>query len=66
MNLSFIQMLIAFLIIYLCVYALVDRVMRCIEHCSTERTKRCEMLSSLPEIELIEEGLDNEQEVDKK
>lgn len=67
MNLSFIQMLIDFLIIYLCVYALVDRVMRCIEHCATEKTKRCDkMLSSLPEIELIEEGLDNEQEVDKK
>lgn len=66
MNLSFIQMLIAFLIIYLCVYALVDRVMRCIEHCATESTKRCEMLASLSEIELVEEELGDEQEVDKK
>lgn len=66
MNLSFIQMLIAFLIIYLCVYALVDRVMRCIEHCATERTKRCEMLVSLSEIELVEEELGDKREVDKK
>lgn len=66
MNLSFIQMLISFLIVYLCVYALVDRVMRCIEHCTTERTKRCEMLVSLSEIELVEEELGDKQEVDKK
>lgn len=67
MNLSFIQMLIAFLIIYLCVYALVDRIMRCIEHCATEKRKCYNngMIISLPGIEIMEEekneqGIDNE------
>lgn len=33
----FIQYVIAFLIIYLCVYALINRVCQCIEHCATAR-----------------------------
>ena len=66
MNLPFLQMLIGFLIVYLCIYALVDRVMLCIEHCATEKRKWYNgMTISLPGIEIMEEekdeqGIDNE------
>lgn len=33
----FIQYVIAFLIVYLCVYSLINRVCQCIEHCTTAR-----------------------------
>lgn len=66
MNLTFLQMLIGFLIVYLCAYALVDRVMRCIEHCATEKRKHYNgMIMSLPGIEIVEEEKD-EQRIDKK
>ena len=29
---SFIQLLIMFIVVYLCVYSLIDRVLKCIEH----------------------------------
>lgn len=67
MNLTFLQMLIGFLIVYLCVYALMDRVMRCIEHCATEKRKRYNngMIMSLPGIEIVEEEKD-EQRIDNE
>lgn len=66
MHLTFLQMLIGFLIVYLCAYALVDRVMRCIEHCATEKRKRYnEMIMSLPGIEIMEEEKD-EQRIDNE
>lgn len=66
MNLTFLQMLIGFLIVYLCAYALVDRVMRCIEHCATEKRKRYNgMIMSLPGIEIVEEETD-EQRIDNE
>lgn len=34
MNLTFTQMIIAFLIVYTCVYALVNRITTCIERCT--------------------------------
>ena len=34
---TFVQIIIAFLIAYLCVYALINRVCQCIEHCATAR-----------------------------
>lgn len=34
---SFIQLLIGVVVIYLCVYALIGRVCQCIEHCATAR-----------------------------
>lgn len=34
---SFLQYIIAFLILYLCFYALISRVCKCIEHCATAR-----------------------------
>lgn len=34
MQLTIVQMIILFLIAYVCLYALVDRIMRCIEHCA--------------------------------
>lgn len=66
MNLTFLQMLIGFLIVYLCVYALVDRIMRCIEHCATEKRKRYNgMIMPLPGIEIMEEEKD-EQRIDNE
>lgn len=66
MNLTFLQMLISFLIVYLCVYALVDRVMRCIEHCATEKRKYYNgMIMSLSGIEIVEEEKD-EQRIDNE
>lgn len=34
---TFIQYIIAFLVLYLCVYALINRLCRCVEHCATAR-----------------------------
>ena len=34
---TFIQFIVAFFIFYLCVYALINRVCKCIEHCATAR-----------------------------
>ena len=34
---TFVQIVIAFLIVYICVYALINRVCQCIEHCATAR-----------------------------
>lgn len=34
---TFLQWIIAFLILYICVYALISRVCQCIEHCATAR-----------------------------
>lgn len=66
MNLTFLQMIISFLIIYLCVYALVDRIMRCIEHCATEKRKYYNgMIMSLLGIEIMEEEK-NEQRIDNE
>lgn len=40
MNFTFIQLIIMFLICYICLYALLDRIMKCIEHCATARAYR--------------------------
>lgn len=37
MNFTVMQLIIMFLITYVCLYALIDRVMKCIEHCATAR-----------------------------
>lgn len=37
MHFTVIQIIIMFLIAYVCLYALLDRVMKCIEHCATAR-----------------------------
>ena len=37
MTFSFIQLIILFLIIYICLYALVDRILKSIEHCATAK-----------------------------
>lgn len=37
MDFTVIQIIIMFLIGYVCLYALVDRVMKCIEHCATAK-----------------------------
>lgn len=37
MHLTIVQLIILFLIGYVCLYALVDRIMRCIEHCATAK-----------------------------
>lgn len=37
MNFTVIQIIIMFLISYVCLYALVDRIMKCIEHCATAK-----------------------------
>lgn len=34
---SFMQLLIMFITVYLCVYSLIDRVLKCIEHCATAK-----------------------------
>ena len=34
---TFVQIVIAFLIVYICVYAPINRVCQCIEHCATAK-----------------------------
>lgn len=34
---TFIQYIVAFFILYLCVFALINRVCKCIEHCATAK-----------------------------
>lgn len=40
MDFTVIQIIIMFLIGYVCLYSLLDRVMKCIEHCATARVYR--------------------------
>lgn len=37
MTFTFMQLLIMFLIVYICLYALTDRILKCIEHCATAK-----------------------------
>lgn len=37
MNFTVMQLIIMFLIGYVCLYSLVDRIMKCIEHCTTAK-----------------------------
>lgn len=37
MHFTVIQIIIMFFIGYVCLYALIDRIMKCIEHCATAR-----------------------------
>lgn len=37
MHFTVIQIIIMFLIVYVCLYSLIDRVMKCVEHCATAR-----------------------------
>lgn len=37
MNFTVMQLIIMFLIGYVCLYSLVDRIMKCIEHCATAK-----------------------------
>lgn len=37
MHFTVMQLIIIFLIVYVCLYALVDRIMKCIEHCATAK-----------------------------
>ena len=34
---NFVQYMLAFLVLYVCIYALINRVCQCIEHCATAR-----------------------------
>ena len=34
---TFWQMVITFVVVYICIYALIDRICQCIEHCATAR-----------------------------
>ena len=40
MHFTVIQIIIMFLIGYICLYSLIDRVMKCIEHCATAMSIR--------------------------
>lgn len=37
MTFTFMQLLILFIVIYVCIHALIDRILKCIEHCATAR-----------------------------
>lgn len=37
MTFTFMQLIIMFLIVYICLYALTDRILKCIEHCATAK-----------------------------
>lgn len=37
MTFTFMQLIVLFIIIYVCIYALIDRVLKCIEHCAMAR-----------------------------
>lgn len=51
----FIQYVIAFLIVYLCVYSMINRVCQCIEHCATAKAyskfRECGMSLKMDDVE---------------
>lgn len=55
---TFSQILISFVVVYLCVYALIRRICRCIEHCATAK-------SYLSIVKDIEKALKQEEERDE-
>ena len=57
---TFAQYLIAFLVLYICIYALIDRLCKCIEQCAVARAfyKFCEKDETGDENELSENHSD--------
>ena len=55
---SFIQLLIMFIVVYLCVYSLIDRVLKCIEHCATAKAYgKIREAGIMTKIEAVEENI---------
>lgn len=65
---TFVQEIILFIIIYLCIYALISRVCQCIEHCSTARAySKCrEIVGAVSMGELKKEIENVEPKTDKE
>lgn len=55
---SFIQLLIMFIVVYLCVYSLIDRVLKCIEHCAKAKAYgKIREAGIMTKIEAVEENI---------
>ena len=55
---SFIQLLIMLIVIYFCVYSLIDRVLKCIEHCATAKAYgKFREAGIMTKIEAVEENI---------
>ena len=55
---TFIQLLIMFITVYLCVYSLIDRVLKCIEHCATAKAYgKIREAGIMTKIEAVEENI---------
>lgn len=55
---SFIQLLIMFIVVYLCVYSLIDRVLKCIELCAAAKAYgKIREAGIMTKIEAVEENI---------
>lgn len=61
MTFTFMQWVLMFLIVYTCIYILIDRVLRCIEQCAMARAYR-----SFREVEAQNTGLVKEKDDETK
>ena len=57
MHFTVIQIIIMFLIGYVCLYALIDRVMKCIEHCATARAYGQFKIGAMIEMDDVADGI---------
>lgn len=63
MTFTFMQLLILFTIVYICVFALIDRVLKCIEHCATARAySKFRETGIMTKMNVVRDGIDKEKD----
>lgn len=67
MNFTVTQLIIMFLIAYVCVYALADRIMKCIEHCATAKAySRFREAGVMVKMDAVSDAIEKERKHDEK
>ena len=67
MNFTVMQLIIMFLIGYVCLYSLVDRIMKCIEHCATAKAySKFREAGAMPTMHDVSLGISEEKNGEKR
>ena len=67
MNFTVMQLIIMFLIGYVCLYSLVDRIMKCIEHCATAKGySKFREAGAMPTMHDVSLGISEEKNGEKR
>lgn len=67
MNFTVMQLIIMFLIAYVCLYALIDRITKCIEHCATAKAySRFREAGMMVQMDAVSDAIEKEKKHDEK